>query len=127
MYNVLIADDEKNICEGIAEFLDWQELGFHIIGLAANGEEALNMLSWQRCELILTDIRMPGIDGLALIRRIQEKDPGIKIIIVSGYSDFAYAKQAIEMGVKAFLLKPIDREELLAAAVSYTHLTLPTT
>ena len=115
MYNVLIADDEKNICEGIAEFLDWQELGFHIIGLAANGEEALNMLSWQRCELILTDIRMPGIDGLALIRRIQEKDPGIKIIIVSGYSDFAYAKQAIEMGVKAFLLKPIDREELLAA------------
>ena len=78
MYNVLIADDEKNICEGIAEFLDWQELGFHIIGLAANGEEALNMLSWQRCELILTDIRMPGIDGLALIRRIQEKDPGLR-------------------------------------------------
>lgn len=113
MYNVLIADDERYICEGIAAFLDWQEYGFHIIGLAGNGEEALSMLSWQRCELVITDIRMPGLDGFALIEALQKKNPGVRIIVVSGFGDFAYAKQALQMGVKDFLLKPIDREELL--------------
>lgn len=112
MYNVLIADDEPDICLGLCEIIDWDKLGFNVFDTAVDGEDALEKLSKNKYDLLVTDIRMPVISGLELIKRIREKNLEIKIIILSGYSDFEFAKKAIEYSVNGYLLKPIDRDEL---------------
>lgn len=110
MYKVLLADDEPIALAGISMLADWSELGFEICGMCSNGEEALAAAeSWQP-DLIITDIRMPGLDGLELIERIRQKQaPGYDpiFIIMSGYSDFQYARTALQFGVKHYLLKPV--------------------
>jgi two-component system response regulator YesN len=112
MYNVLIVDDEPDICLGLCEIIDWNAYGFNVVDTASDGEDALEKLNNKKYDLLVTDIRMPVIGGLTLIRKIREKNLSIKIVILSGYNDFEFAKKAIEYSVNGYLLKPIDRDEL---------------
>lgn len=112
MYRVLIADDEALIREGIKCLFDWEALGFTIAGEAANGEQACQAILTQQPDLVLMDIRMPGMSGLDVIHMVREQGFSGKIIILSGYSDFKYAQEAIRLGVQYYLTKPIDEDEL---------------
>ena len=87
-------------------------MGLSVEGEASNGVEALEMLELLRPQIVLVDIRMPLMDGLALIAEAQKRYPGIRYVITSAYSDFAYAKKAIQLGVEDYILKPIDEQEL---------------
>lgn len=113
MYNVLIADDEPAVREGLSIMIDWNSYGFTISNTAQNGRDALEKLTSDSYNLVITDIRMPVLNGLQLIKEIRDKSTDTKIMIISGYCEFEYAKRAIEYGVKAYLLKPINRDELL--------------
>lgn len=113
MYNVLIVDDESIICDGLCEIIDWNKYNFNVVGVARNGKEAIQKVKSNKLDLVITDVRMPAMDGIELCKQIKEYDPSIERIIISGYSDFDYARGAIEHGVKAYLLKPIMPNELI--------------
>ena len=113
METLLIADDEKNIRDGLKCILDWESLGFTLCGEAANGEEALSDILKNTPSLVLLDIRMPKLTGIDIIRIAREQGYKGKFIILSGYSDFSYAQAAIRYGVEYYLTKPIDEDELL--------------
>ena len=112
---LLIADDEKNIRDGLKCILDWKSLGFTLCGEAANGEEALSCILKNNPSLVLLDIRMPKLTGIDIIRIAREQGYNGRFIILSGYSDFSYAQAAIRYGVECYLTKPIDEDELLDA------------
>ena len=112
MWKVVIADDEKLICRLIEALVDWPALGMKVVGKAENGLAAIQMVRELRPHLLITDIRMPGCDGLELIRQARELSPELEIIIVSGYAQFEYAQTAIAYGVGNYILKPVNREEL---------------
>lgn len=115
MYGVLVVDDEKYIRKSIINRIRWEECGTEVIGEASQGNEAYEMLSLNQPGIVITDIRMPGMDGLGLAEKIAEEYPHIKVIIISAYSDFEYAKRAIRYGVREYILKPVDEEELETA------------
>lgn len=106
MYSVLIVDDELAIREGLTALLDWESSGFQIIDTAANAIEAKYKYELYSPDLMIVDIRMPGRDGLELIKELRENDPEMHIIILSGYADFDYAKRALAFGIDNYLLKP---------------------
>lgn len=113
MLKVLFVDDEPYMLEGLRVMLDWKAFGFNICGEATNGVDALEIIKMSNPDLIITDIRMPKMDGLELIRLVYEKlHSTAKIVILSGYDDFGYAKQAMMYKIKDYLLKPLDDEEL---------------
>src|SRR5690554_3938573 len=112
MIRVVIADDETRICKLIIKLIDWDKLGMLIVGTASNGIEALELIQKENPDIVITDIRMPGYDGLDMIERAKGINSDLEFIIISGYGQFEYAKKAIEYGVKDFLLKPINKEEL---------------
>jgi len=113
MISVLLVDDEQFVRMGLRNLIDWRSCGYEIIGEADNGEDAFRMIEENRPELVITDIRMPVLDGLELIRRVNEAGHlATKFIIVSGYNEFEYAQQAMRYGVSAFILKPGDQDEL---------------
>ena len=85
MYRLLIADDEENIRNGIARSLPWQEWGYEVCAVCANGQEGLDQLDACRPDVVLSDIRMPGMDGMELMQRLNRDHPEIKIVILSGY------------------------------------------
>ncbi|WP_342555993.1 response regulator [Paenibacillus sp. FSL R7-0652] len=122
MLKVLLVDDEMYIRKGMYELIDWQSLGMEIAGEAENGLEALNKAECMNPDIIITDIRMPILDGLDLIRAV-EKSPTLEpvFIIISGYHDFKYAQQAIRYGVQDYILKPIDDEEMTATLQKAAH------
>ena len=109
---LLIADDESSIREGLKCIVDWDELGFTICGEASNGEEALSRILALNPGLVLLDVKMPKMLGTEVIRRAREAGFQGKCIILSGYSDFGYAQEAIKSGVRFYLTKPIDEDEL---------------
>ena len=111
MFSILIIDDEKNVREGLAHFIGNLD-GFTVCGTASDGAEALNMCVRLQPDLILTDINMPKVDGLAFISRLRERSANTPIIVISGYDYFSYVQQALRMGVKDYLLKPVNRGEL---------------
>jgi response regulator of citrate/malate metabolism len=113
MYKVLIVEDEVTILEGLQLIVDWGKYGFKIIGLCENGEKAVDVCRQDTPDVIITDIRMPGLSGLDLINKLGGRDSGIKYVILSGYDDFMYAQKAIEYGVESYILKPIDEKELI--------------
>lgn len=115
MYQVLIVDDEALIRDGLKCIMDWEAVGFSVCGEAANGEEALSLILSKQPDLVLMDIRMPKIHGLEVVKTSREKDFRGKFIIISGYSDFKYAQEAIRYGVDSYLTKPIDEDELSEA------------
>ena len=109
---VLIADDEPHIRNGLRKRIHWEELGIEEVATAQDGEEALQICKDLRPEMIITDIRMPGIDGLELAERAAVSYGAKKILIMSGYSEFEYAQTAIKIGVVDYLLKPVNLEEI---------------
>ena len=114
-YKVLIADDEQIIRRGLHNILDWNALGFDIVGEAASGSEVLRAIDSLCPDLILMDIRMPGLNGLDTIRQAREDGFTGHFIVLSGYSDFQYAQTAIRHGVTAYLTKPVDMDDLQLA------------
>ncbi|NCB00237.1 MAG: response regulator, partial [Clostridia bacterium] len=112
-YRVLIADDERVIREGMATLIDWSQLGFTVCGLAANGLEALEMVSEVKPDLMLVDIQMPLVSGLLLIEKAKVIAPGLEFIIITGHDEFDFARQAINLGVRDYLLKPVKEHRLL--------------
>ena len=125
MLKIFLAEDEVVVRETIKRMIPWEELGFELVGEAADGEMALPLLIRQQPDLLITDIKMPFMDGLTLARLAKKEIPGLKVVILSGYDDFNYAKQAIGIGVEDYLLKPITMNafiELLSEIRSrYEH------
>lgn len=114
MYRVLLVDDEPIICRGLRETIEWDSLGLEISGEAHNGTEALALICANQPHILITDIRMPGMDGIGLIKAVRELGIPIRIIILSGFSDYAFLKEAIRLSVDGYLLKPIDNDELIS-------------
>lgn len=115
MLKVIVADDEKRICRLICMLADWAALGMEVVATAANGLEALDAIRQYQPDILITDIHMPGCNGLELIAQAKALQPELEIIIVSGYAYFDYAQSAIKHGVGEYLLKPIKQEELMAS------------
>ena len=114
MYKVIIADDEKIIRSGLMGIVDWENLGFEIIGEAATGREAFDKITRLSPDLIMLDIRMPGLTGLEVMKAAREQGFNGKAVILSGFSDFEYAQEAIAYGVRSYLTKPVDVNDLTA-------------
>ncbi|OPH60277.1 hypothetical protein BC351_17415 [Paenibacillus ferrarius] len=114
MIRMIIADDEHITRMGL-QSLDWEEEGFELAGLGANGLEALALIRNVKPDLVLTDIKMPGLDGLALMALMQAEQPAIKWVFITAYHQLDYAMAAIKLGAVGFVLKPTDPDEIMAA------------
>ena len=112
MINLVIADDELIIRQGLKS-ISWEDYSFNVVGVAKNALEVLELFESNTVDVLLTDIRMPGLSGLELSEQVLKRNPKVKIIFLTGYSEFDYAKQAIKMGAFDYLLKPIGTDELL--------------
>lgn len=112
MLKVLIADDEKNICLMIQKLIVWSDFNMEIGGIVHNGVDAVKFIKTNRPDVVISDIRMPGLDGLELIQKVRDMNLTTEFIIISGYKYFEYAHKALNLGVEHYLLKPIDRAEL---------------
>lgn len=112
---ILIADDERYTREGLAEGIKWEEMGIYELLQARNGAEALNIANWYRPDIILTDIRMPKMDGIAFAEAIHEASPETEIIFMSGYMEINYLKSALKLSVIDYIEKPVDLRAVSAA------------
>ena len=112
MLNLVIVEDESNIRECLIHIFPWDSLGIQVTASFSNGQDAFHYLSVEHADILLTDIRLPNISGLDLIRMLRENKNPIEIVILTGYKHFDYAQQAIRYQVHDFLLKPIKYEEL---------------
>lgn len=117
-YTVLLVDDDPRLTANLSEFIPWEKLGFSVPLIAHNGEEAISFAANTHIDLVLTDLSMPGIGGLDLIRRMRAFGDRTEFIILSGYGTFDYAREAIELQVKHFLTKPTDLNEVITAVDS---------
>ncbi|QYR19382.1 response regulator [Paenibacillus sp. sptzw28] len=115
MYSLLIVDDEKWVRQGLRSSVDWLSEGIKVLGDAEDGEQALKMIEEETPDIIITDIRMPGMDGMDLLEWIQTRNLHTKVIMISGYSDFSYAHKALRYGACDYVLKPIEETLLLAS------------
>jgi len=121
MLKVLIIDDEPFVREGLMDLIDWKGLGFVICGSGYNGLDGLDKIMKYQPDIVLVDIRMPGLSGIEVIRLAKEQGVNCQFIILSGYSEFQYAKESISLGVHAYLLKPIDEDELIKTVEQVRH------
>ena len=112
MYKVLLVDDEPFILDGLTHIIDWPEFGLEIAGYALNGAEAVKVLDTTPIHILITDIKMPKMNGLELVQYIRDRNMPVKCIVLSGYSDFCYVKEAAKLGIENYLLKPVDTDEL---------------
>ncbi len=112
MYRVIIADDENKIRNVLKTLIHWEELQMELLCECTNGDELLEMLERSPADIILTDMQMPGISGVQLLQRLKELYPYLSIIVISGYDDFKYTKQAIISNAVDYILKPVDEDEL---------------
>ena len=115
MLRMLIVEDERLEREGLLDFLDWSSFGIDVVETACDGIEGIELAKKIRPDIIITDIKMSGIEGLEMSRRIKEFLPNVKIIILSGYNDFRFAKEAINFRAYSYLLKPVDEAEMIEA------------
>lgn len=113
MLKLLIADDERIIRETISSIINWRDYDIEVIGLCQNGIQAYDMILDESPDIVLTDIRMPGMDGLELIRRVSQTDLHTQFIILSGFGEFEYAKEAMRCGVRHYLLKPCNETQII--------------
>src|SRR5512134_1783514 len=111
-YKVFFVEDEIITREGIRDNVDWKASGFEFCGEAADGEMALPLLRTAQPDVLITDIKMPFMDGLQLSKIVRERMPWVKIIILSGHDEFEYAQKAISLGVTDYLLKPVTVQKL---------------
>ncbi|WP_169091244.1 response regulator [Paenibacillus sp. PL91] len=109
---LLIVDDEWLIADSLSTMEEWDERNIEVVAIAHNGHDAIRYLKTEPIELVLSDIRMPDMNGLQLLQYIYEEMPGTQVVLISGYEDFIYAKEALRYGAKGYILKPIDTDEL---------------
>jgi len=115
MLKVVLVDDDEIVLEGIREGIDWASHGYEVVGEAQDGEQALEVVERTRPDIVISDIRMPFMDGLTFIERMKETYPNTFIVIISGHEAFQYAQRALQLGASEYLLKPIDIDGLLEA------------
>ena len=113
MRKVLIIDDEPRIRRGISHCIPWERMGIEPAGEAANGVEALEIIRAKRPDVVITDIRMPDMDGLDLMAMVRKEGIPCRFIIISGFAEFEYAQRALRYGASDYILKPVDEEKLL--------------
>lgn len=112
MYKAMLVDDESLITEGLKNIIDWEKLNITVLDTAQNGKQALDKFRKNPVDIVITDINMPLVNGIDLLSQIKDINENTKFIILSGYEEFNYAKAAISIGVEAYILKPIDEDEL---------------
>lgn len=118
MLKVFLVEDEIIVREGIKNSIDWEQNDLYFCGEASDGELALPVILEEKPDIVITDIRMPFMDGLELARQVKKELPAIKIVILSGYGEFEYAKEAINIGITRYLLKPISKYELTKCLIT---------
>lgn len=118
MYTVVVADDEEELRRAIIRRVDWESIGFLVVGEAENGAEALELVEQKEPDLLLTDIRMPFVSGIELTRQVREIRPMTQIAFLSGFDEFKYAQQAIQYNIISYMLKPISMEELTGELIA---------
>ena len=111
-YTVLLVDDEDEVIQVIMKKINWEGLGFSVIGYANNGVKALEMVEEYQPDVVMTDIKMPYMDGLELSSRIKTEYPATKILLFTGFDEFEYAKEAVHLEVEEYILKPVNSVEL---------------
>lgn len=122
MLRAILCDDNEIILEGLETQIDWIALGIEVTGTACNGEDAWDLIRKQSPDILITDIRMPYMDGLVLAEKARELNNNLSIVIISGYDDFEYARTAMRLGISEYILKPIDLKEMeriLTAAAAH--------
>lgn len=112
LYSIILVDDEEEVRKSIIKKIEWQAAGFHVVGDAENGEDAMEKIEMLEPDVVLTDIRMPYMDGLQLAEKVRQRYPSMRVVIFSGYDDFEYAQRAIKLNVSEYILKPVNVEEL---------------
>ncbi|RXZ76576.1 response regulator [Paenibacillaceae bacterium] len=115
MYKLLIADDDYEIRNGLCKYFPWDSIGFHVVGEAENGQEAYNFIKNNEVDVILCDIRMPVMSGIDLAAELNVKFSHVQIIFFSAFKDFEYAQKALEAGVRRYILKSTNYNELIRA------------
>ena len=121
MYKVVIVDDEPVIVEGLRKIVDWQAYDCVVVGTANSGKEGLELIDKCRPDILFTDIRMPGMDGLTMIAALRSEHRNMQVVILTGYRDFDYARQALNLGVFRYLVKPSKMKELGEALESISE------
>ncbi|MGG3506142.1 response regulator [Paenibacillus lautus] len=114
--SLCIIDDIKSVVDGLTA-MNWEEQGIRVAGVSSNGEEGLTLINGLRPDLVITDIRMPIMDGLSMLRLVLEENPSCKVILISGYADFEYAQQAVQLGAFDFVVKPFTEEDMMSAVL----------
>lgn len=114
--SLCVIDDIKSVVDGLTA-MNWEEQGIELVGVSSNGEEGLQLINELRPDLVITDIRMPRMDGLAMLRAVLEDNRFCKVILISGYADFDYAQQAVQLGAFDFVVKPFSAEDIMAAVL----------
>ncbi len=115
MYKVMLVDDEKIILDGISQMIDWASLETQLIGTASNGVDAFEKVKELQPDIVVSDIRMPGMDGLELVAAVHRTYPSIRFVLLSGFGEFDYASRAMQYGVKHYLLKPTNENKIAEA------------
>lgn len=113
MYHVFLADDEPWALMTLKNMIEWSDYGFAVSGEAEDGEQALARINRTEPDLIISDIRMPGMDGLTLLQTIRDSGLSSEVLLVSGYTDFEYARKALRFGCAGYLVKPVEEKELI--------------
>ena len=113
-YKVILVDDEVEVIDAMQALIHWDELGFEVVGSATNGVKALELVEKLQPDVVLTDIKMPYMDGLELARRLNKDYPNIYILLCTGFDEFEYAQEAVRLEIKEYMLKPINASELSA-------------
>lgn len=112
MYKVLLVDDEYMIIKGLEKLIDWETLGLELVGTASNGKDAYEFAKNNHIDIVVTDVNMPFMDGIEFVKKTQSENLNFYVILLSGYQEFEYVKEGIQLGVENFLLKPIDKSML---------------
>ena len=112
-YTILLVDDEEEVRQAIIRKLNWEELGFSVVGYADNGIKALEMIEESQPDVVMTDIKMPYMDGMELCSHIRREYPAMKIVLFTGFDEFEYAKEAVHLEVEEYILKPVNSVELI--------------
>ena len=111
-YKVLLVDDEEEVMDTIEHRISWNEMGFEVIGKARNGVKALEISEKMQPDVVITDIKMPYMDGLELARNLKQDNPDMRILILTGFDEFEYAREAVHLEIEEYILKPVNANEL---------------
>ena len=121
MYKVVIVDDEPLIVEGLRKIVDWEKYGCIVVGEGNSGKEGLALVQKHEPDILFTDIRMPGMDGLTMLAALRSEHQDMQVLVLTGYRDFEYARQALNLGVQRYLVKPTKMKELDEAMSGVTE------